>query len=125
MVFFGFSKAITSLHCTCLKVKEKRGKVLPIEPFGDTMRDMGHYEIKRIVKIIRFLTDVYASVCERNETAQMQQYLNELNRIIERLMGVTSKAKSQNQEVRAFGARLLKRARGCKQEIEQKLAVRN
>ena len=45
-----------------------------------------------------FLSDVYESICEGDETTIMQQQLTELYRVIKRLMDLTSKAPEREKQ---------------------------
>ena len=76
-----------------------------------------------IKQIDYFLTDVYEGLCEGDEPIAMQIQLEELYRVIERLMEATFKTKNRDKKV--VLALLEKRAREYKAEIESRLAVRN
>ena len=80
---------------------------------------MDKAEIKQIND---FLTDVHEGLCERDGEITMRQQLNELYRIIERLMEATSKAPKGEK---TFFASLEFAAPKHKKELEERLGVRN
>ena len=81
---------------------------------------MKQAEIKQIAD---FLSDVYEGICEGDERTAMELQLTELYDVIKRLMDATFETKDQRLKV--LLATLELKARKCKQEIEQRLAVRN
>jgi hypothetical protein len=70
-----------------------------------------------------FLSDVSEGILEGDEAATTQQELTELYRVIELLMDETFK--TEDQSLKVFLAHLEYWARQYKQEIEQRLGVRN
>ena len=80
-------------------------------------------EKAEIKQISDFLADVYNGICEIDPPYIQQMQLNELYRVIKRLMDETSKTKDQGLKV--LLATLELKARECKEHIEQRLAVRN
>ncbi len=76
-----------------------------------------------IQQIADFLSDVYEGICEGDERTTMKLQLTELYDVIKRLMDATFETK--DQELKPLLAALELKARKCKQEIEQRLAVRN
>lgn len=77
----------------------------------------------QIKQIGDFLSDVYEGICEKDASYIQQMQLNELYRIIERLMDETFKTK--DRQLKVLLASLEYKARQYKQQIEARLAVRN
>jgi len=77
-------------------------------------------EVKQIAD---FLNDVYEGLCEGDEDTTMRLHLMELYQVIKRLMDATFATQDQNLKV--LLASLEYRARQYKQEIEERLGVRN
>ena len=75
-------------------------------------------EIKRISD---FLNDVYEGICEGDSEITTRQQLNELYKVIKRLMDATFKA---DQRLKPLLATLELTARKHKETIERQLAVR-
>ena len=75
-----------------------------------------------INRISDFLNDVYEGICEGDSEITVRQQLNELYRVIERLMELTAEAP---QRLKPLLAMLEMNARNHKEYIEQQLAVRN
>jgi hypothetical protein len=73
--------------------------------------------------IANFLNDVHEDICEGDGDATMLLHLTELYRVIKRLMDATYAA--QDQGLKVLLATMEKRARECKQMIEQRLGMRN
>ncbi len=80
-------------------------------------------EKAEIKQIADFLSNVYEGICEGDGRTTMELQLTELYDIIKRLMDTTFKTK--DQQLKVLLATLELKARKCKQEIEQQLAVRN
>jgi hypothetical protein len=80
-------------------------------------------EKAEIKQISDFLSDVHEGICEPDPPYIQQMQLNELYRVIKRLMDATYETKDQRLKVRL--ATLEYKARICKQRIEAILAVRN
>lgn len=76
-------------------------------------------EIKQITD---FLGEVYEGLCD-GETTALRLHLTELYRVIKRLMDATFAA--QDQSLKVLLASLELRARQYKQQIEERLGVRN
>lgn len=87
---------------------------------GYTIGAMEKAEIKRTND---FLADVYNGICEQDPPHQQQLQLNELYRVIKKLMDATFETKDQNLKVLLAALEL--KARKYKEQIEQRLAVRN
>lgn len=81
---------------------------------------MEKVEIKQIGE---FLSDVYEGICEQDGLHIQQQQLNELYRIIKRLMDETFITKDQEKKVLLASLEL--KARKCKDCIEIRTAIRN
>jgi len=84
------------------------------------LRIVDKTEIKQIAD---FLNDVYEGLCEGDEEAAMRLRLTELYRVIKRLMDATFAA--QDQDLKVLLASLEYGARQYKQQIEERLGVRN
>jgi len=69
-----------------------------------------------------FLSDVYEGICEQDSPDTQRLQLNELYKVIKRLMDLTSKAPEREKQ---FFAMLEYNARQYKNIIEARLAVRN
>jgi hypothetical protein len=80
-------------------------------------------EKAEIKQISSFLSDVHESICEQDEPHIQLLQLNELYRVIKRLMDATFETK--DQKLKALLASMEKKAREYKQQIEAILAVRN
>ena len=78
-----------------LSSKDISSQMLHIKPFRDRIQAMEKAEIKRIGD---FLKDVYEGICEQDPPETQQLQLNELYRIIKRLMDLTSKAPKQEKQ---------------------------
>jgi hypothetical protein len=76
-----------------------------------------------IQQIRSFLSDVYEGICEQDEPHIQQLQLNELYRVIKRLMDATFETKDQGKKV--LLASLEYKARQYKEQIETRLAIRN
>jgi hypothetical protein len=81
---------------------------------------MDKAEIKQVAD---FLNDVYEGLCEGDEEAAIRLHLTELYRVIKRLMDATFVA--QDQDLKVLLASLEYRARWYKQQIKERLGVRN
>jgi len=80
-------------------------------------------EKAEIKKTSDFLSDVYEGICEQDPPYIQQLQLNELYRVIKRLMDANYTTKDQGLKV--LLASMEYKARQCKQQIETRLAVRN
>lgn len=96
------------------------GKMLLCEPLSGKIFIMKKKEIKQISQ---FISDVYEGICEYDEPHIQQMQLNELYRVIKRLMDATFQSK--DQQLKVLLAYLNVRAHNCKAYIERRLAVRN
>jgi len=81
---------------------------------------MDKAEIKQIAD---FLIDVREALCEGDGDGALRLYLTELYRVIQRLMDATFA--TQDPELKILLASLEYEARLRKQEIEERLGVRN
>lgn len=80
-------------------------------------------EKEEIKQIGEFLSDVHEGICEQDEPHIQQLQLNELYRVIKRLMDTTFETKDQGKKV--LLASLEYKARQYKEQIEKRLAIRN
>jgi len=75
-----------------------------------------------IKQISEFLSDVYEGICEQDAPGIQQMQLNELYRIVKRLMDETFKTK--DQQLKVLLASLEYKAHKCRECVERRLAVR-